>query len=215
MPGPITAQIPFRLLVLTRTPLGARDEQRQERAGAVVDAPPVDGEHTLPLVAVIFDETAAAADAGVIEDQVDVVADVLFEHLIAKPQDLRLVGHIAGMAGDQHARRRIRPCHHRGLLDRLRVEVAGRDRATLRGELADELPAHARRAAGDHRELPGEGADRAVRGPFVCYGELDPSASRSSSDPNGQGAGRNRRVQSGGRVPEGAPRSTQATLSPA
>jgi hypothetical protein len=40
------------------------------------------------------------------------------------------------------------------------VQVARRDRTSGRRELADQLAAHARAAAGDHGEFPGEGVHR-------------------------------------------------------
>ena len=60
------------------------------------------------------------------------------------------------MAGDLDAGRGARPRQGRGLRDGVRVQVAGRDRAALRRQLADQLAAHAGAAAGHHRELPGE-----------------------------------------------------------
>src|SRR5262249_12116527 len=136
--------------------IAAGDQQRHERAGAVVHPPPVDGERTLPLRPGVGDEAAAAADAGVAEHQVDVIAGVLLEQLIAEPQHLRLVGDVAGMSGDPDARGGARLGLSRGLRDGLPVDVARRDRASLLRQLADELTAHARAAAGYHRELPRE-----------------------------------------------------------
>jgi hypothetical protein len=140
----------------------ARDEQWQECAGAVIDAPPVDGERALPLLPSVADEAAAAADAGVAEDQVDVIAGVPRQQLIAEPQDLRLVGHVAGMAGDPDAGRGARPRRGRSLRDGAGVQVACRDRAALRRQLADKLAAHAGATAGHHRELAREGCGSAV-----------------------------------------------------
>ena len=48
------------------------------------------------------------------------------------------------------------PGHGRGLRDVVRVQVARRDRAALRRQLADKLAAHAGATAGHHRELPAE-----------------------------------------------------------
>src|SRR6202167_6004522 len=42
----------------------------------------------------------------------------------------------------------------RGLSERIGVEVAGGDRASLGRELADQFPPHARAAPGDDRDLP-------------------------------------------------------------
>ena len=73
---------------------------------------------------------------GVAEDQVDVVAGVLLEQFVAEPQDLGLIGNIAGMAGDRDAGWRGRPRGGRGHGDGVRVQVARRDRAALRRQLA-------------------------------------------------------------------------------
>ena len=136
--------------------VAAGDEKRQERTGAVVDTPPVDGERAFPILPAVLDKAAAAANAGVAEHQVHVVAGVLLEQLIAEPQHLRLVGDVAGMAGDKDAVRRPGPRGGRGLRDGAGVPVARRDRASLRCQLAGELAANARAAAGHHRELAGE-----------------------------------------------------------
>ena len=142
--------------------VAARDEERQERAGAVVHPPPVDGEGVLPLLAAVLDEAGGAADARVAEDQVDVIAAMRLEQLIAEPQHLCLVADVAGVSGDPDAGRGIRPRHGLGRRDGVRVPVARRDRASLRRQLADELAAHARATAGHHRELAGEGSLSAV-----------------------------------------------------
>src|SRR5450755_2158718 len=63
--------------------VAAGDQQRQEYPGAVIDAPPADGEHALPLLPAVAEQAAeeavAAADARVAEHQVDVRAGVLVE----------------------------------------------------------------------------------------------------------------------------------------
>ena len=64
--------------------------------------------------------------------------------LVAEPRSLRLAGDIAGLAGDPHPGpgAGLRPgCAVR---DGVLVPVAGRDRAALPGQLADQLAAHAR-----------------------------------------------------------------------
>ena len=134
----------------------ARDQQRQERAGAVVDAGPVDGERPLPLFPVTADKAAAAADARVAEDQVHVIGAVLLQHLIAEPQNLPLVGNVTGMAGHPDLGHGDLSRDGRGLRDGLRVQVTRRDRASLHCQLAGKLAAHAGTAAGHHRELPGK-----------------------------------------------------------
>jgi hypothetical protein len=49
----------------------------------------------------------------------------------------------AGVAGDQDAGRGARPRRGGGLVDGIRVPVAGRDRVAVRGDLADKLAADA------------------------------------------------------------------------
>jgi hypothetical protein len=142
---------------LTSTPSGARDQQRQERPRGVVDAPPVDREDSLPLLARVVDEAAAAADRRVGEDQVDVFGPVRLQGLAAEPQHRRLIGHIALVHTDRGGRRtggakRQFP----GLGQGVDVDVAGGDRASLGGELADQFAPHARAATGDNRDLPGK-----------------------------------------------------------
>jgi hypothetical protein len=60
------------------------------------------------------------------EHQVDVIAGVPLQQLTAKPQDLRLVGDVAGMAGDPDAGRGARPRRGRGIRDGVCVQVTCR-----------------------------------------------------------------------------------------
>ena len=98
-------------------------------------------------------ETLAAAGPGVAEHQVDVVAGVLSEQLVAEPQHLRLVRDVTGVAGDPDAGRGLRLGQGHGLRHGVRVQVAGRHRAALRRQLTGKLAAHARATAGHYREL--------------------------------------------------------------
>ena len=63
-------------------------QHRQKRAGAVIDAAPADVERALPFVAAIGKHAAAAADTGVVEQQVDLVGLLTVGNLVAKPLDL-------------------------------------------------------------------------------------------------------------------------------
>ena len=70
------------------------------------------------------------------------------------------------MGGDRDAGRGGRPCRGRGHRDGVRIQVARRDRAALRRQLADKLAAYPRATAGHYRELAGEGVhgrDRYLR----------------------------------------------------
>ena len=84
------------------------------------------------------------------------IAGVLGQQLIPEPQYPSLLGDVAVMGADPHAGPGVSARDDRGLRDGVRVHVAGRDRASLRRELAGKLAAHARATAGHHRELPGE-----------------------------------------------------------
>jgi len=46
------------------------------------------------------EHTAAAADTGIVEEEMDLVGAVTLGHLVAKSLDLRLVGHIGEMGRD-------------------------------------------------------------------------------------------------------------------
>src|SRR5262249_61968564 len=69
-------------------------QHRQKRAGAVIDAAPAGVERALPCVAAIGNHAAAAADTGVVEQQVDLVGLVAVSKLVAIPLELRPVGDI-------------------------------------------------------------------------------------------------------------------------
>src|SRR6266446_168550 len=75
-------------------------QHRQKRTGAVIDAAPADVERALPFVAAIGNHAAAAADTGVVEQQVDLVGLVAVGNLVAKPLDLRPVGDISDVCRD-------------------------------------------------------------------------------------------------------------------
>jgi len=75
-------------------------QHRQKRAGAVIDAAPADVERALPFVAAIGNHAAAAADTGVVEQQVDLVGLVTVGNPVAKPLDLRPVGDIGDVRRD-------------------------------------------------------------------------------------------------------------------
>ncbi len=143
--------------------LRAVDEQRQEGPGAVVNAPEVDREDPLPLLAGIGDEASAPADAGVAEHQVHVAGGVRGQDLVPEPQDLRLVGHVAAVAGDRGAAGRVRAGQVCRLRHRVGVHVAGRDRAARSGQLPDQFTAHPRAAPGYHGDLARERFHRASR----------------------------------------------------
>jgi hypothetical protein len=132
-------------------------QHRQKRAGAVIDAAPANVERALPFVAAIGNHAAAAADTGVIEQQVDLVGLVVVGNLVAKPLDLRPVGDIGDVRRDPQPLRQSRR-----LAQSLRFCQAGRrdvahcDIAGFRHQLADQLAAHSAATAGDYRGPPCE-----------------------------------------------------------
>ncbi len=75
-------------------PRSAFEHHRQEGASAVVDAEPADVEGALPFRALVRDHAAAAADAGVVEQQVDLVGVVVARHLGGEALDVVLVGDV-------------------------------------------------------------------------------------------------------------------------
>ena len=108
MRGPTDAQKPLTLLVLTMWPCVGLLQHRQKGAGVVVDAAPADVEGPFPFLAAVGDHAAAAADAGVVEQQMDLVGVLLVGDLVAKPLHLGLVGDIGDVRGDAQALRQPR-----------------------------------------------------------------------------------------------------------
>ena len=121
---------------------------------ALADA--LEAEHAAiePLLTAI-DAAAADPDYGYqrLGDIVDELTTKLTAHLAHEETDgLPLID----MAADPDAGRGALPRLGRGLRHGVRVQVAGRDRASLCRQLADELTAHAGAAAGHHCELARE-----------------------------------------------------------
>src|SRR5207302_168524 len=75
--------------------LFAGHQQRDEGATAVVDAAPNHAEGAVPLFPLTGEEAAATTDAGVVEEEVDVVCAVLSQNLVAEAADLGFVGDVA------------------------------------------------------------------------------------------------------------------------
>jgi hypothetical protein len=98
----------------------------------------------------VGDHTATAPDAGVIEQQMDHVGIVAIRHLFSELLYLRCVGDVGHMPCEAQAMRqpsrfteRVRLRHPR------RREVAHRDVAPFRNQLAHKFPPHSRAAAGN------------------------------------------------------------------
>ncbi len=87
----------------------------------------------------------------------DLLGIVALADFIAKPLHLRLIGHIGDVRGNPQALRQPRGfAKLPGFLHRRPKDIAHRDIAGFGDQLADQLPAHPRTAAGDHRDLPCE-----------------------------------------------------------
>ena len=128
------------------------DEQRQEGSGAVVDAAPTHGEAPVPRFTGVGEEAAAAAQAGVVEQEVDVVGLVLLDDLVAEREDRLLRRDVAEVGGDPRVRRRFLG-HRPGLVELVGREVARGDVASGRDQLQHQLAPHAARATRDDRQF--------------------------------------------------------------
>src|SRR5882762_9978588 len=82
-------------------------QQRQEGANAEIDAAPADVEGALPLLARIGEQAAAAADAGIVEQQMDLVGRLLLDQLVAKTLEMSLDRDVGDMRGDAKALRQL------------------------------------------------------------------------------------------------------------
>ena len=138
-------------------PLVGLHQQRQEGADAEIDAAPADVEGALPLLARIGEQAAATADAGVVEQQMDLVGRLLLGQFIAKTLELVLDRDVGDMRGDaQPLRQLLHLAQPLGLGHRLGRHVAHRDIAAFRDKLARQFAAHARAASGDDGSLSGK-----------------------------------------------------------
>ena len=119
-------------------------QQWQEGAGGEVDAAPTDIEGPLPLLAAVDHEAAAAADAGIVEQEVDPVCRMLRPDLVAKAQHVDLIGDVCQVRGEAHTLRLGR-CSNQPL--RLREptgrDIAHGDGAALGDQLAHKFSPHA------------------------------------------------------------------------
>src|SRR6202012_5016351 len=80
-------------------------QHRQEGADAEINAAPVDVEGALPLFPAAGDKAAAAGDAGVVEQQMDLVCRMLLGDLAAEALEIILDRDIGDMGGDAQALR--------------------------------------------------------------------------------------------------------------
>src|SRR5262249_36038819 len=116
-----------------------------------------DVEGALPFAAFMREHAAAAADAGVVEQEMDPVGVLLTGDLIGEALDVLLVGDVGQMGGDaQPLRQPFELAQPLGLGHRGGRHAAHGDVAALGHELARELAAHAGAASGDDRNSAGE-----------------------------------------------------------
>ena len=137
--------------------VGTRQQHRHERPGAVVDPEPADVEGAFPLLAGrVVDEARAAADAGVVEQEIDVIRVVGGLDPIAKGVDGLFVGNVAVVGGDDPALRCFLLAQALGLGQVVVENVAGGDIAAFGDQLPRQSSSHAGPAAGDDREFSAE-----------------------------------------------------------
>jgi hypothetical protein len=80
-------------------------QHRHEDARSEIDPAPADSKSPLPLLAGAGEQAAAAADAGVVEQQMDLVGLVLLGDLVAEAQELRFVRDVGEVRGDPQSLR--------------------------------------------------------------------------------------------------------------
>ena len=122
------------------------------RLGSVVDAAPTHGEAPVPRFTGVGEQAAAAAQAGVVEQEMDVVGLVLLDDLVAEREDRLLRRDVAEVGGDPRVRRRFLG-HRPGLVELVGGEVACGDVASGRDQLQHQLAPHAARATRDDRQF--------------------------------------------------------------
>ena len=128
-------------------------QHRQEGARAVIDAEPADVEGALPLLAAVGKHAGAAADPGVVEQEMDPVHLVLLLDFVAEALHLGFVGHIDDVRCDTQAlRQALLLAEPLGLGHACCRDVAQGHAATFGHELAHQFATHARAAAGDHSQ---------------------------------------------------------------
>jgi hypothetical protein len=84
-------------------------EQRHEGADAEIDAAPADVEGLLPRLARVGEQAAAATDAGIVEQEMDLAGRLLVDQFIAETDQLVLDRDVGDVGGDAQALRQ--PLH--------------------------------------------------------------------------------------------------------
>ncbi len=133
------------------------EQHRQEGADPQVNPAPANVEGPFPLLARAGEQAAAAADPGVVEQQMDPVGRLLLGDFIAEALELVLDRDVGDVSGDaQPLRQPFDLAKPFCLRHRLSRNIAHRDIAALGDQLARELAPHAGAAPGDDRDLSGK-----------------------------------------------------------
>ena len=107
-------------------------QHRQEGANAEINPAPANIKSLFPLLARVGKQAAAATDAGIVEQEMDLVGRLLLGQFIAKTYELVLDRDIGDMGGDAQALRQLFDfAQPLGLRHRLGRYVAHRDVAAL------------------------------------------------------------------------------------
>ena len=129
----------------------------QEGAGVQVDTTPADVEGTFPFGPLVDDHASAAADTGVVEQQVDAIGGVLGSNLVTEPQHVGFIGDVGDVRRDtQTLWQAGRLAQALGFRHAAGGHIAHRDGAALGHQLTHEFAAHARAAAGHHGDPAGK-----------------------------------------------------------
>jgi exodeoxyribonuclease-3 len=132
-------------------------QHRQENAGAEIDPAPADVEGLFPLLPGVGEQAAAAANAGIVEQQMNPVGSLLLGEFVAKAQQLIFDGNVGDMGGDAQALRQFfHLAQPPGFRHSTCRDIAHRDVAALGDQLPRKLAAHARAASGDDSDLSGK-----------------------------------------------------------
>ena len=133
------------------------DHQRQEHPRADIDPAPADVEGPLPALPRVGDDRAAAADAGVVEEIVDVVGRQRRHDIVPERRHLSLVRDVGDVADHlDPLRQTVLLAQAQGLGHGFCGDVAHGHVAAFRRQLTHQLAPHARPAAGHHGDLSAE-----------------------------------------------------------
>ena len=132
--------------------LGCGGDEWQEDAAAEVDAAPDDIEGPFPRRPLGLEHGATTGDAGVVEQQMDVVGVEAVDDGVTERLEICFLRHV-GHVGEYPHVGCLLGDHRRGLGHRVGGEVAEGDVAAAGRKLSHELAAHAGAAAGDDRNL--------------------------------------------------------------